>query len=139
LPASVEVTRLVLRSVYANANGVSTLLVALNTAALATAPAVLAGKQVIEAQAVGVVTKYQFPAGAAGLQLQDVAAMWSRLLDLYDRALVATTVSPPGGGLAAESANIPDAKGVAIYNWMMGQLTVIRSFSMDHSWPQIRI
>ncbi len=116
---------------YAGAVAAPTTLTAtLNAAAFASSPQVLAGKQVVEAQANGIATRYQFPVGMYALQAQDVAAMWSRLLDLYDQSQVSTTNVPPGGGLAPEAGPGPSS---AIYQWMLGQLQVIRAFSTDFS------
>ena len=140
VPVTVDVKRAAFRQLYSSAvaQANTTLQGALAAAAAPALAATLAGKQVIEAQAEGVVTKYQLPTGLAS-QTPDVAAMWGQLQDLYDRALVPTTSVPPGGGCAAETTNLPHAGGAAIYTWMMQQLTVIRSFGVDHSWPNIRI
>jgi hypothetical protein len=139
VPVPVTVKRLALRQLYAAtvtaAN--SQLGAALLAAAGPSYNAAMAGKQVVEAQAEGVVTKYQLPPGL-GVQSDQVASMWSELLDLYDLAQQPTTSIPPGAGLPAETANLPDAKGLAIYNWMLGRLAVIRSFSTDHGNPALR-
>ena len=139
MPVPVTVKRLALRQLYAAtvvaAN--SQLGAALLAASGPSYNAAMAGKQVVEAQAEGVVTKYQLPA-LSGVQSDQVASMWSELLDLYDLAQQPVTAIPPGGALPAETANLPDAKGAAIFNWMLGRLVVIRSFTSDHSNPGIR-
>ncbi len=136
MPVSVDVKRAAFRQLYASALAAAntTLQGALATAIAPSLAATLAGKQVIEAQADGVVTKYQLPPGLAS-QTPDMVAMWGQLQDLYDKALAPA----PGGALAAETTNLPHAEGAAIYAWMMGQLNIVRSFSTDHSWPNIRI
>lgn len=140
MPVTVDVKRGAFRQLYSSAvaQANTTLQGALATAIAPSLAATLAGKQVVEAQSDGVVTKYQLPTGL-GSQTPDVAAMWSQLQDLYDRALQPITSVPPGGGCAAEDHALPDPKGAAIYTWMMQQLTVVRAFGTDHSWPNIRI
>ena len=136
----VAVKRAAFRQLYSSAvaQANTTLQGALATAIMASLAATLSGKQVIEASAEGAGTKYQLPPGL-GTQTSDVAVMWGQLQDLYDKSQVSTTAVPPGGGLAAETGNLPSAAGAAIYAWMMQQLTVVRSFQTDHSLPNIRI
>ena len=136
MPVTVDVKRAAFRQLYSSAvTQANTTLAGALAAAIAPALATtLAGKQVIEAQANGVVTKYQLPSGLTS-STPDIAAMWGQLQDLYDLA----TAPAPGGALTSESANLPHTNGAAIYSWMMGRLKVVRSFSTDHSWPNIRI
>jgi hypothetical protein len=136
VPVPVDVKRAAFRQLFSSAvaQGV-TIQSSLATAIAPSLAASLAGKQVIEAQAQGVVTKYMLPPGLSS-QSPDVAAMWGQLQDLYDQALVPTTSVPPGGGCAAEVAGAPgtaNATSTAIYNWMLGQLKVVRSFATDHT------
>ena len=139
MPVSVDVKRAAFRQLYSSAvaQANSTLQGALATAIAPSLAAALAGKQVIEAQADGVVTKYQLPVGLGG-QSVDMAQMWGQLQDLYDRAIAPTSSVPPGGGLAAETDNLPHVEGAAIYAWMMGQMSLVRAFSTDHSNPNLR-
>lgn len=129
-----DLQRAAFRQLYSSAvtQGV-TIQTALATAAAPALAAALAGKQVVEAQADGIVTKYQLPPGLTS-QSADVAAMWGRLQDLYDLALQPTTSIPPGGGCSAETTTA----SAAIYAWIMGRLQVIRAFSTDHSNGLIR-
>lgn len=129
MPVTVDVKRAAFRQLYSSAvtQANTTLQGALATAIAPSLAATLAGKQVIEAQAEGVVTKYQLPSTLVGGS-PDLAAMWGQLQDLYDLAL-----APEGGALAAETANLPHAKGEAIYAWMMARLKPIRAFASDHS------
>ena len=131
MPVSVDVKRAAFRQLYSSAVTAAntTLLAALATAIAPSLAAALAGKQVVEAQAQGVVTKYQLPAALAA-QTEDMAAMWGQLQDLYDAAIAS--------GLTAESQNLPHADGAAIYAYMMAQLVVVRAFSADHSQPNFR-
>jgi hypothetical protein len=108
----------------------ATLSSVLNAAAFGTVSSALSGKIVIESQASGVVTRYQLPVGAGALQPQEVSAMLSRLLDLYDQAIAPS----PGGGLPAGVG----ANDAAILAWMLGQLQVVRSYTVDFSQPFIR-
>ena len=136
MPVSVDVKRAAFRQLYASAvTQNQTLQAALAAAIAPSLAAALTGKQVVEAEAQGVVTKYQLPA-ALSAQTPDVASMWGQLQDLYDRSLLPTTNNPPGGGCAAESGSTPSA---AIYAWIMGQLTIYRSFQEDFSLPNVRI
>ncbi len=137
MPVPVDVRRAAFRQLYtsAQAQGV-TIQAALATAIAPSLAATLAGKQVIEAYASGTITKYALPPGLNGPQSADVAAMWSQIQDLYDLALTPVTNTPPGGGCTAETGSTPSA---TIYAWIMSQLEVVRSFSIDHSWPNIRI
>lgn len=137
----VDVKRAAFRQLYANACTAAsqTLQAALASAIAAPLAATLAGKQVIEAQGDGVVTKYQLPLAATGAQSSEIAIMWGQIQDLYDLSLTSTTAVPPGGGCAAETGPLPSANGAAIYTWIMGQLTVYRAFQDDFSLPNIRI
>lgn len=135
VPVNVDVKRAAFRQLYSSAvtQSTTTLQGALAVAIAPSLAASLAGKQIVEAQANGVVTKYQLPSELHSSS-PDVAAMWGQIQDLYDKAL-----SPaPGGALTTEIANLPHANGAAIYAWIMGQLKVVRSFSTDHSWANIR-
>lgn len=107
---------------------------ALQTCAFGKVTTTLSGKVLIEAQADGVVSRYSLPAGAGALQPQEVAAMLSRLLDLYDLALLPTTGTPPGGGLTAGIG----ANDAAIRAWMLGQLQIVRRHGADFSTAGIR-
>ena len=133
-----EITRLVLRYYAAQAAAVPTLFGPyLLAAAIALAPGVMAGKIVVEAAAEGTSTKYQLPAGLGSLQPQEVAAMMERLYSLYEVATGPATVAYPGGwGQALPSGIGP--QDAAIVAWMLGQLTVIRSYSADHTNSGIR-
>lgn len=136
MPVLVDVKRAAFRQLYSSAVAQATTIQEALAAAIAPSlAAALAGKQLIEAQSGGTVTRYQLPAELAA-QTPDVAAMWGQLQDLYDRALMPAASVPPGGGCSAETAGAPSA---AIYAWMMGQLTVVRSAGTDHTWANIRI
>lgn len=136
MPVTVDVKRAAFRQLYSSAvtSANTTLAGALATAIAPSLAATLAGKQLIEAQADGVVTKYQLPPSLISSS-PDVAAMWGQLQDMYDLALAPA----PGGALTAETDPLPHANGAAIYAWMMARLKPIRAFSADHSWPNIRI
>jgi hypothetical protein len=134
-----EITRLVLQSYAAQAVAANqTLGSALLAAGIALVPGIMAGKVLMEAESSGTVAKYEFPIGKGALQPTEVAAMMSRLLDLYQVAIAPATVQFPGGYGAALPAGV-GANDAAILAWMLGQLTVIRSFSTDHSNSGIRI
>jgi hypothetical protein len=135
VPVTVDVKRAAFRQLYSSAvtQANTTLQGALATAIAAPLAATLAGKQVIEAQAEGVVTKYQLPSTLVGGS-PDLVAMWGQLQDLYDLALAPS----PGGALDAESANLPHAKGAAIYAWMLAHLKPVRAFAADHTNPGFR-
>lgn len=90
MAASSATVRLVLRKLANDAATASaTLGATLKAVAFGSVSAVVSGKDVIEVQAEGVVTKFQIPTGGSALQASDVTEMLSRLLDLYD-AVVAT-------------------------------------------------
>ncbi len=91
--------------------------------------AIANGRQISEVQASGVVTKYVVPSLSSGLQLQQVIELFESLLSLYERSLLPTTNVPPGGAAANDDQS---------YQWMMGRLMPIKSFSSDHSIPNIR-
>lgn len=137
MPVSVDLKRLAFRQLYASAKAQSqTLGAALAAAVAPSLAAALAGKQVIEAQADGVVTKYQLPPSLSA-STPDVAAMWGQLYDLYDLATQPVTSVPPGGGITAEE-DTDTAPSAAIYAWILGRLKVVRSFSTDHSASNLR-
>ena len=122
MPASTEVTRLVLRKLAADAvtNGTG-LQSTLQAAAFGTVSQALTGKILIEAQSGTTRSRYELPVGAAALQPQEISAMLSRLLDLYDAAIASGLT----GGIGA-----PDA---AVLVWMLSQLVIVRSFGVDFS------
>lgn len=94
----------------------------------------LSGKILIEAQADGVMSRYSLPQGASALQPQEVTAMLSELLDLYDRAVSSTTAQPPGGGLTGGVG----ANDAAIRAWMLEQLQSVYRHGVDFSYPGTR-
>lgn len=136
MAANVAVVRLIFRSIYAAAISAppTPLQAELLSACLAAAPALLTGKQVVEAEASGITTKYQIPPVTSGMSLGDIAAALERLLTLYELALMPVTAVPPGAGLTGGVG--PD--DAAIYAWMMSQLAVVRSFSVSHVNPGMR-
>lgn len=133
-----EITRLVLQYYAQQAIAAGQTLGAfLTNAAMALVPGVMAGKIVIEAETAGSMTKYELPPGRLSLTPVEIAAMMSRLVDLYYIAIAPVTTQFATlygaglvGGLGPQDA--------AILAWMLQQLTVIRSFSIDHSQPNIR-
>jgi hypothetical protein len=136
--AAPEITRLVLRKLAADAvTSASTLSSTLNAAAFGTVTQALSGKIVVEAQAAGVVTKYELPVGKSALIPQEVSAMLSRLLDLYDQAVGPATTSYVNGFGAALPSGV-GGNDAAILQWMLGRLQVIRSLVKDHSDSQLR-
>lgn len=135
LAATPEVTRLVLRQLASTAKGGATALIdTLQSAAFGTVTKTLSGKVLIKAAAGGVVSEYSLPVGAGALQPQEIAAMLSRLLDLYDLAVAPTTAQPPGGGLTPGVGAGDDA----VFAWMLGQLQIVRSYNTAHTNPGFR-
>lgn len=94
--------------------------------------AYIEGKQLVESNTAGISARYEFPTGGTGVQVADIVDFCSRLLDLYAQAFVPTSNTPPGGGVTSG-----DDEGA--YTWMLSQMVLIRSYSTDHSVPQIRI
>lgn len=106
----------------------------MQAAAFGTVTKTLAGKVLIEASAGGVTSRYSLPVGVGALQPQEIAAMLSRLLDLYDLAVASPTGQPPGGGLTGGVG----AADAAVLAWMLGRLQIVRSYTTDHSNPGLR-
>lgn len=122
IAATSAIIRLVLRKLAADAATASTLLLTtLKAAAFGTVTQTLSGKIVVEAQADGVITKYQLPIGDAALQPQEVAAMLSGLLDLYDR-IIATGLTAGVG-----------ANDTAIVSAMLAEIYPIREVKNNYS------
>jgi hypothetical protein len=114
VPASIDVTRLVLRKLAADAtlNG-KPLADVLQSVAFGTVTQAISGKILVEARADGLTSRYELPVGQGALQPQEVSAMLSRLLDLYDAAVAALPTNPT------------DA---AILSQMLGQIYPVRSY-----------
>lgn len=122
IAATSSIIRLVLRKLAADAVTASaTLKATLTAAAFGTVTQTLSGKIVVEAQAGGVITKYQLPSGSDGLQPQEVADMLSRLLDLCDQVIATGLPSATGA---------PDA---ALLVAMLGSIQPIREVRSDFS------
>ena len=138
MAATPEITRLVLRKLAGDAVAASaTLTSVLNAAAFGTVSQTLSGKVVIEAQGAGTITRYELPTGRSALIPQEVSAMLSRLLDLYDRAVTPTSTMLQngwGGGLTGGVG----ANDAAILQWMLAQLAPIYAYSPDFSAPALR-
>lgn len=115
MPASTEVKRLTLRKLADDAvcrN--ATLAATLRAAAFATVTGTLSSKVLTATSTSGTSVTYTLPQGASALQPQEIAAMQSQLLDLYDAAVLANSGTPTDGELLA---------------WMLGQLVPLRCYS----------
>jgi hypothetical protein len=121
-----------LRQIYAAGVVSGGLLSALTASAMGSVTKVATGKVLVEAQAAGVVTKYELETGAGAVTPTDVAEIGAWLLNLYDRAVAPTTqLFPAGYGQGL----IGDANA---YAWMLAQLQPVRSFSPDFTNPGFR-
>ncbi len=123
-----------------NADPAISLSAALRAAAFGVAKTTLSGKVVIEAQASGIITRFQLPVGVGALQPQEVAALLSRLLDLYDRAVAPADQwfsTGYGAGLLFDPP-LTAPTDVQILAWMLEQLQVIRSYATDFTNPFLR-
>lgn len=126
------VAQLVLRQAYSQVTGGATLLSVLQAMAFGAVTKTLTGKVLVEAQAAGIVTKYQLETGAVATTPTDITEIGAWLLNLYDRAVAPTTqLFPLGYGQALSG----DA---AVYSWMLAQLQVVKAFSADFTSPGLR-
>lgn len=85
------------------------------------------GKILIEAQAAGVVTKYQVDSGGNAYGPSDILVLKAQLLNLHDRAIAPISqlfVQGYGQGLTDDAQ---------IFAWMLAQLQVVNTYNPDFS------